>query len=124
MPLLLGKEDDTNREWIMALGHGPAILDKKGVRGKVDFASRVIRDKQFKVWVDENKTISRLHDLFKDPFEEENLLNSTEPQHLQVIKKFQIVVDSMPNKDDRPKYESRKELPWDRKSLTTWKEFL
>ena len=114
-PLLLGKEDDSNREWIMALGHGPAILDNKGVRGKVDFASRVIRDKQFKVWIDENKTITRLHDLLKDPFEEENLVNSTKPQHLQALKKFQVVVDSMPNKDARPKYDSRKELPWDRK---------
>ncbi|MDP6043983.1 MAG: sulfatase-like hydrolase/transferase, partial [Phycisphaerae bacterium] len=49
--VMLGKAKDSPRQWIMALGHGAAKLDAKGVRGQADYATRVIRDKQFKVWV-------------------------------------------------------------------------
>ena len=30
-PLILGKKGDSSREWIMALGHGAAKLDEKGL---------------------------------------------------------------------------------------------
>ena len=69
-PVILGKTRDSNRKWIMALGHGKAKLDKDGVRGVKDFASRVIRDKRFKVWVSDQKKITHLHDLTNDPREE------------------------------------------------------
>lgn len=116
-PLILGKEKDTNREWIMALGHGRAILDENGVRGTHDFATRVIRDKHFKVWISNKKKIIRLYDLMKDPHEKMNLLNSTRPEHLTALKKFQMVLDSMPDKDARPLYEPRASNPWDKKFL-------
>ena len=89
------------------------VLDEKGIRGIEDYASRVIRDKKYKVWVDENRTITRLHDLTDDPFEKVNLMQSDNHAHLQAIHKFQTVVDSMPEKDARPIYEPRKALPWD-----------
>ena len=114
-PLLLGKKKDSSREWIMALGHGPAILDEKGVRGKKDFATRVIRDKQFKVWVSNEKKIIRLHDLKADPVEKENLLESGKPEHQAALKKLQAVLDTLPDKDARPLYEPRKANSWDRK---------
>ncbi len=114
-PLLLGRADDSPREWIMALGHGPAKLDEKGVRGKVDYAERVIRDKRYKVWASEQREISKLYDLIADPFEENNLIASNKPEHLAVIRKFQVVLDSMPKKDNRPRYKPRKSNPWDKK---------
>lgn len=114
-PLLTGKSNDSGREWIMAMGHGPAKLDKEGVRGKVDFATRVIRDKQFKVWVSAEKKIIRLHDLKSDPQEEKNLLGSDKKEHLQMLEKFQSVLDDMPDKDARPLYEPRAPNPWDKK---------
>ena len=117
-PLLLGKSKDSPRKWIMALGHGAAILDEKGVRGKVDYTERVIRDKQYKVWVSEQRQISQLYDLRSDPFEEKNLIGSTRPEHLAAIGKFQDVVDSMPAKDNRPQYKPRKPNPWDKKLPT------
>ena len=112
-PLLLGKAEDSPRDWIMALGHYSAKVDEKGIRGLSDYAPRVIRDKQYKVWVDTNRSITRLHDLIPDPQEEVNLINSSKPDHLKAIKKFQAVVDSMPEKDARPLYEPRQALPWD-----------
>ena len=112
-PLLLGKSEDSPRNWIMALGHHRARVDDQGLRGIHDFASRVIRDKQYKAWVDENMSITRLHDLVIDPLEEVNLISSTKPEHLQALHKFQAIVDSMPETDARPLYEPRQALPWD-----------
>jgi arylsulfatase A-like enzyme len=114
-PVLLGKAKDSNRQWIMALGHGPARLDEKGVRGQVDYAERVIRNKRHKVWVNEQRKITQLYDLISDPFEQNNLITSAKPEHLAAIKKFQAVVDSMPEKDARPGYTPRKDNPWDKK---------
>ncbi|MDP6634004.1 MAG: sulfatase-like hydrolase/transferase [Phycisphaerae bacterium] len=112
--VILGKAKDSPRQWIMALGHGAARLDEKGVRGKTDFATRVIRDKQFKVWVGSDRSIIRLHDLKADPFEEKNLLDSTDATHRAALKKFQAVIDAMPAKDARPKYDPRKPNAWDK----------
>ena len=114
-PLLLGKVKDSARKWIMALGHGPARLDAKGVRGKVDYAERVIRDKRYKVWVNEERKIDRLYDLQTDPFEKKNLITSAKPEHRAVLLKFQAVVDTMPKRDARPQYGPRKPNPWDKK---------
>lgn len=113
-PLLLGTSKDSSRKWIMALGHGPAILDNKGVRGKVDYAERVIRDKRYKAWISEQRKITLLYDLHSDPFEENNLITSTKPEHLEAIRKFQVVVNAMPEKDARPQYVPRKPNPWDK----------
>lgn len=117
-PLLLGKAKDSDRQWIMALGHGPARLDEKGVRGKVDYTERVIRDKRYKVWVSEQRKITQLYDLLSDPFEQKNLIDSTKLEHLAAIKKFQAVMDTMPEKDARPGYTPRKANRWDKKLPT------
>ncbi len=114
-PLLLGKAKDSARKWIMAMGHHPARLDERGVRGQADFASRVIRDKQFKVWVDTGKTITRLHNLIEDPWEETNLIDRLKREERAALEKFQAVVDALPDTDARPLYEPRSANPWDRK---------
>lgn len=115
-PVILGKAKDSGREWIMALGHGPAKLDEDGIRGVDDFATRVIRDKRFKVWVTSAKTIDRLYDLKADPWEETNLLQGKLDEEQQAaLRKFQAVVDSLPDRDARPLYEPRAPNPWDQK---------
>jgi arylsulfatase A-like enzyme len=113
-PLLLGKTDVSPREWIMALGHGPARLEGGRVRGRHDYASRVIRDHRFKVWVNEERRIERLSDLDVDPFETRNLIGSQKPEHRAAFEKFRAVVDAMPEKDAKPRYGPRKATPWDR----------
>lgn len=115
-PVILGEMNDSKREWILSMGHGPAILDEKGVRGKDDFAERVIRDKRYKVWVDTNREISQLYDLQSDPYEERNLMNSDEPILKEILKKFQRVLDAMPERDARPQYTPRDPNPWDKNS--------
>jgi arylsulfatase A-like enzyme len=114
-PVILGKQSDSNREWIMAMGHGPAMVDEKGVRGKADFAARVIRDKRYKVWVSKDKQIVRLHDLKNDPYEKQNLLENSKDDQKAILEKFQKIVDSLPGKDARPLYTPRKPNQWDKK---------
>ena len=111
--MILGKKKDTERKWIMAMGFGKARLTKDGIRGVKDFATRVIRDKRYKVWVSNERTIIRLHDLRNDPWEETNLLDSKLAEHKKALKKFQAVIDTLPEKDARPLYEPRSANPWD-----------
>lgn len=116
--LLRGKTDHTTRDWILAMGFGPAARDGEGVRGVLDYAPRIIRDKRFKVWVDPERTIQKLFDLDRDPLEQHNLLDdvgagiSIVPSG--VLSKFQSVVDSMPAVDGRPRYRPRNPTSWDR----------
>ena len=112
-PLILGKNQDSEREWIMAVGSGAARLTENGVRGANDFEKRVIRDKQYKVWVSTEKQIIRLHDLREDPWEEKNLLNSDRDEDKKALQKFQAVVDSLPDKDADILYELRASNTWD-----------
>jgi arylsulfatase A-like enzyme len=113
--LILGKEQDNGREWILSMGYGAARLTENGVQGIADFGKRVIRDKQYKVWVSEEKKIIRLHDLTKDPREQTNLLKSELAAHQQALQKFQRIVDSLPDKDAVRLYEPRAANPWDMK---------
>jgi len=114
-PVILGKAKDSPRKWIMALGHGAAKMDERGVRGVHDYTDRIIRDKRYKVWVSPEKKITKLFDLQEDPMEQTNLLGVNKPELAVAIKKFQAVVDSTPDKDARPQYRKRKALPWDKK---------
>ena len=114
-PLLVGKTKDSSRDWIMALNYGPAKLDKDGIRPSQVFGPRVIRDKQYKVWVSGKRQIERLHDLLEDPEEKQNLLGSKKREHKRALAKFRKIVLSFPQKDGRPIYEPRAPNPWDRK---------
>ena len=114
-PLLLGKAKDSSRNWAMALNYGAAKLDKEGIRPGQAFGPRVIRDKQYKVWVSNKRQIERLHDLLEDPAEEKNLLESKQPEHKKAFVKFKKIVSTFPKSDGRPLYEPRAENSWDRK---------
>ena len=112
--LILGKADDSPREWIMALGHGAAKLDAKGVRPKQDFTDRVVRDKRYKLWV-LNGESAKLFDLLSDPAEQHNLIDSTEAKVVAARKGLEAVVESCPKQDARPRYDATPPQPWDKK---------
>ena len=114
-PLLLGKANDSPRDWILAMGHGAARLDAQGVRGRTDYMDRVLRDKRYKVWLDKGPKISRLYDLKTDPMEKDDLIKSHRLAHVATLNKFQEIADSQPKIDARPQCRSRKANPWDRK---------
>ena len=114
-PLLLGKTSDSDRDWILAMGHGAARLDERGVRGQSDYADRVLRDKRYKVWLADKPVITALYDLSQDPLERRNLLNSRQPAHRAALAKFRAIIAAQPDRDRRPRYTARKPNAWDRK---------
>lgn len=115
--LLKGNKNYKSRKWILSMGYGPAVRDNRGVRGKLDYAPRVIRNKTYKVWVNSDRKIDKLYNLKNDPYEKFNLLEEgklTKAEVNSIMKPFIEVVASMPIKDSRPKYRARKSNPWDK----------
>jgi len=115
-PLILGRTEDSSSDWIMALGHGAANLDANGVRGRHDYADRVIRDKQYKIWISPSRKITAFYDLKSDPLEKKNLLGTEQPELLTAFNNLKAIADSLPAKDARPQYRQRQSLPWDKKA--------
>ena len=110
--VLHGKDRAGPREWMLAMGYGPARLDEKGVRPVQDFTDRVVRDKRYKVHVLDGK-VAKLYDLQADPAEEKNLIASKEPAHMAALKKLSQVVEGFPERDARPRYDPLPAQPWD-----------
>ena len=107
-----GKKRDEPREWIMAMGFGPARLDGEGVRPVVDYADRVVRDKRYKIHVLGGK-VAGLYDLENDPAEETNLIDSDKAVHVAARERLAAVVEGFPSKDGRPRYDPLPPQPWD-----------
>lgn len=102
------------REWILAMGYGPARRDQGGFRGREDFTWRAIRNERYKAWVDPHRQIARLFDLQQDPSEQQNLVDSSDPDARRGMNQFRELVAAMPPRDARPRFRPRGKLPWDR----------
>lgn len=114
-PLLLGKAKDSPRKWIMAMGGGAGRLGENGqVANVYEYRDRVIRDKRYKVWIDTDRKTVRLHDLKKDPYEENNLIGSGDVNHIAARKKLEAVAKTFPDKDPSPRYKAQPPNPWDK----------
>ncbi|MGH9340177.1 MAG: sulfatase-like hydrolase/transferase [Acidobacteriota bacterium] len=111
--LILGKENDSSREWIMAMGAGMMRRTSEGVGSKTPFSDRVVRDKRYKLWVTGGKS-ARLFDLTADPAEAHNLIDSKDPKIVAARRKLEAVVKSFPKQDARPRYDPTPPQPWDK----------
>lgn len=112
--LLTGKAQDSDREWIMAMGGGVAKLTVDGVIPQLKYADRVIRDKKYKLWVSKAEG-NKLYDLLNDPGEEQNIINSTHSEDIAAREKLEAVASKFPKNDARPKYDPTPAQPWDLK---------
>lgn len=112
--VILGRDKEGPRDWVMGMGHGAAALDEKGVRPKLPYAERAVRDKRYKLWVLPGKP-NRLYDLAEDPGETKDLFDSADPAHVAARKKLEAVVATFPKTDGRPRYDRLPPQPWDRK---------
>ena len=110
-PYILGKSKDTPRDWIMAMGGGVAKLKGKRVVPAVEYADRVIRDKQYKLWVTDKG--NKLFDMINDPGEQTDLIVGTDPAVVKARKKLEAVVKQFPSKDGVPQYDPTPGQPWD-----------
>ena len=110
--VILGKQKTGPRDWILAMGFGAGILDTRGVRGVLDYAPRVIRDKRYKIHVHDG-SIREFYDLREDPGEASNLLGRSSAEHTAALNKLRAVADAMPERDGRPRYDALPPQPWD-----------
>ncbi len=107
-PLILGKADDSPRDWIMAMGGGGVQATKtdKGWRviNKTEYRDRVIRDKRYKLYIGTDRKSEKLIDLKADPQEKVNIIDSDRPEVKAALAKLEKVAASFPKKDANPKY--------------------
>jgi len=114
-PLILGRQKDSMRKWIMSMGFGPAKLFKGRVVPVKEYGDRTIRDKRYKLWVENGKS-TKLFDVIGDPGESNNLIESQKPAIVSARKKLDAAVKSFPVKDRHPKYDPTPAQIWDIKS--------
>lgn len=116
-PLLQGKADDSPRQWILSMGGNPAKLRGGRVVPTDRYDERVLRDKQYKVWVNGKGKINKLYDMQADPWEQTNLLTAPDrtPEQAAAIEKFEAILGTFPKKDAAPAYQPNPAQRWDRK---------
>ena len=116
-PLILGKADDSPREWIMAMGGGGTTAKKTDggyrVFNKHEYRDRVIRDKRYKLYVGRDRKSEKLIDLKTDSQEKNNILDSKDSQAKAALAKLEKVAATFPQKDANPKYDPLPLQPWD-----------
>ncbi|WP_217447732.1 sulfatase-like hydrolase/transferase [Maribellus comscasis] len=116
--VILGKTSDSKRKWIMAMGgngNGSAgALSEKGLENQYRFRDRVVRDKEYKLFVSTERKPEKLISILDDPGEKNNLLQSNNPNVKAAYEKLWNVVLSFPEQDNDPHYVALPKEPWDK----------
>lgn len=116
-PEIYGIENKSKRDWIMALGSNPAKIENGRIKNAFDFRDRVVRDKNFKAYIDTLNKIYEIIELKSDFYEENNLLNSKREDVISGIKKFESVIKKYPSSDASPIYTKSKNSFFDIDSI-------
>lgn len=102
--VLLKKSKHSKRKWTLSMGGLPAgISDEGRMMNAFTYRDRVLRNEDYKVYVDTLQQIIRLYDLKNDPYEQTNLIASK--KHTKIVKKFKKYVQELPSKDASSRYE-------------------
>ena len=111
--VFLGKEKESTRKYILAMGSIPGRVTDKGVENVYYFRDRVLREARYKLFVGSNRKPKKLVDVIKDPDEKVNLINK--PEHKDVLERLVAAVQDLPKKDNDPDYVPLEPQKWDRK---------
>lgn len=114
-PLILGETQTGPREWILSMGGGPAALRDGRVQPALDYDDRVIRDKDYKLWINAKGKPVKLYKISGDAWEERNLIDSDNPEDQAALKRLSAIADQFPEKDAAPRYEKNPPQKWDQK---------
>ncbi len=114
-PLLLGKAEDSPREWIHSMGGRPEKLAEGRVVPAQPYDDRVLRDKRWKLWIDTNRRPAKLFDMRNDSWEERNLIASEEPEAVAARERLAAIAAKFPERDAAPRYEPNPPQKWDKK---------
>ncbi len=119
--VMLGREEDTQREWILAMGGASQMVTPpacgvmklkksmakqtdKGVVNQHEFRDRVIRNKRYKLFIDINRKPVALVDVINDPEEKINLLTSGLPAAMEALRNLKEILALLPEEDANPSY--------------------
>lgn len=116
-PEIYGLENKSKRDWIMALGSNPAKIKNGRIKNAFDFRDRIVRDKNFKAYIDTLNKIYEIIELKSDFYEENNLLNSKREDVISGIKKFESIIKKYPSLDASPIYTRSKNSLFDIDSI-------
>jgi arylsulfatase A-like enzyme len=111
---LLGKTERSPHEFIMAMGgRNEAKLTDAGVENAYVYRDRVLRTERFKLYVDTNRTPEKLFDLESDPWEEHNIIKSTDPEAVAARVFLTRQLSRYPGRDSDPIYRPLPARAWD-----------
>jgi arylsulfatase A-like enzyme len=127
MDVMLFGDNYSQRLWILGMGgKNQAKLTEKGVENLYIFRDRVLRNRQYKLYVNSNKQAEKFFDLVNDPDEMNNLIDSLNTS--ERIHNFQILskaMENLPDKDNDPRYVPNPPQVWDvniTEESQTWKK--
>ncbi len=116
--VILGKSRDSSRKWIMAMGGNgggsAAELSENGLENQYRFRDRVIRDKEYKLFISSERKPQKLIAILDDPEEKNDLLQSNDPKVKAEYEKLWKVALSFPKHDSDPHYIALPKESWDK----------
>lgn len=113
-PLLRSQEMKRDKDWIMAMGSHPAVINEQNrVENYFMFKDRVFRNDRFKVYVDTARMIEGVFDLSSDPFETNNMVDVSTEAIENIHKEINEILNQMPEKDSNPIYRKMNGSLWD-----------
>jgi arylsulfatase A-like enzyme len=113
--VLLDKTKDSSHEWILSMGGGNnARLTENGVENQYVFRDRVIRNKRYKLCINDKRQPDRFYDLLVDPDEKNNIIDSLNtPGRKENFTRLAKAIETFPLADAEPRYVPNPKQPWD-----------
>ncbi|SEJ14291.1 Arylsulfatase A [Cyclobacterium xiamenense] len=113
--VLIHGDQSSQRNWILAMGGGNnAALTENGVENQYLFRDRVVRNKQYKLYINSKREPEKFIDLLADPMETTNLLDSLHTEERKRhFKQLREIIPTFPEKDSDPDYLPNPSQPWD-----------
>jgi arylsulfatase A-like enzyme len=94
-------------------GRNEAKLTDAGVENAYVYRDRVLRTERFKLYVDTNRTPEKLFDLQNDPWEDNNIIGSTDAEAVAAREFLTRQLSLYPGRDSDPIYRPNPAQPWD-----------
>ena len=111
---LLGRSERSPHEFIMAMGgRNDAKLTDAGVENAYVYRDRVLRTERSKLYVDTNRTPEKPFDLENDPWEEHDLIESSDTEAVAARLFLTRQLSRYPGRDSDQIYRPLPAQPWD-----------
>lgn len=125
--VLLNNTKESNRTWILGMGgENNAQLTENGVENQFVFRDRVLRNAQYKLYINTKRKPEKFYDLLSDPSENNNLIDSlNNHERKSNFDQLMKVLSTFPLKDSDPKYDPNPSQIWDveiSKESQIWKK--